>query len=150
MLAPGLRQRFQLDVGRFAADAFEIILNRPHFGQIQKQVLLFAQTDKTFFIQLTNRNMHQIHLVWLDMRAWRFGITAINHFFDTVVGQNAAADGLHVLLRHRPQQDILASRANTGDRIGPHIFQRRLNGFGRRVGHAAFEVDFNLRCLHGS
>ncbi|MBA7701250.1 hypothetical protein ES703_109983 [subsurface metagenome] len=45
VLAPGLRDCFEFNVGGLSTEFLKVFLNRLHLDQIQKQVLFFAQRD---------------------------------------------------------------------------------------------------------
>ncbi len=85
VLAPGLGNRFQLDIRRFSVELLIMFLNRPHLDEIQKQVFFFAKSDKSIIVKVTYGPFNNLQFVWFQMRARGLGLVADNAIFYTIV-----------------------------------------------------------------
>ena len=66
VLAPGLRQHFQLGVGWLAAFALEVIADGAHLVQVQRQPPLRADAQERFVVGVPQRNDVDVQLGRLD------------------------------------------------------------------------------------
>ncbi len=124
MLAPGLGDRLQLDVGRIAIELAKMCLDGPHLGQRQVELPLAAEPLERRVVGRAQRHADQAEFVGraelepLELQR------AHDHLLDGVVGQHLAADGRQPL-GLQVEDPILAQRA---DRVGreSQVGNRRL------------------------
>ncbi len=142
VLAPGLGEHFQLDVGRLPAEVAVMLLYGLHLDEIEEKVFCLAQSRQGVVVEFANRPVYNLHLIGFEVRTWRLSRIADYHHLDTIVGKYLLAYRCDLLVVYLTQQDILTGGANILS-SGPHIRQRRRNRFSDRVGNAALEVDLN-------
>ena len=88
MLAPGLGDGFQFNIGRIAADGLELGLNRLHFDQREIQLALQAETLQSRVVHRPERHGPQAKLVRRAHVQAAKRKRPDNHLLDGVVGQN--------------------------------------------------------------
>ena len=92
VLAPGLGERLQLDVGRVAVQLAEVGLDRLHLGQLQVELALAAEPHERLVVQLADRHVPQFELVRrADLEPFKRQRTD-DDLLDGVVGQQPIAD----------------------------------------------------------
>ncbi len=91
MLAPGLRDGFQFDVGRVAAKLAEMGLDRPHLFDRQIQLASAAELGQRGIVKLAQRHAHEVKFVVAPHFQRREREGPGNDLFDGVVGQHLGA-----------------------------------------------------------
>ena len=147
VLAPGLRERFQLDIRRLALLLAEIILDRLHLRQRKKQMPFAAELGKLLFGQVPQADVPQRE------PSSRAGFKLLGNIrlkmnrFDHAVGQqprwqsvrNSASDSFPSMTYARPVRTCRAAM--------PMIADGHLRAGRDRVHHAGLEVNFDAAVL---
>ena len=89
MLAPGLGDRFQLDVGRIAAELAEVLADRLHLGQLQIELPLAAEAHQGVVVELADRHGADFEAIGPAEVEPRERQRADDDLLDGVVGQQA-------------------------------------------------------------
>ena len=112
MLRPRLGQRFQLHVGRVAAGGAEMLLDRPHLGQAQRQLAVAAQLQQSRIVQLAQRHDGELEAVRSADRQMFQRQRPLDDLLHRFVGQ-------HLAEQHRPgvrrqRRPVIAPKAAHG------------------------------------
>ncbi len=149
VLAPGLRQRLQLDVGRIAVQLAEILLDRLHLDQRQVQLAVAAQIAPAARRPGSDRHLHQLERVRLSHVQVRQVERPDDHLLDRIVGQHLAAQQRQLIGRQFRKPDFL-QRADSLDRDA-EIGDGLQSALRHRVHHAGFGQHMDdLRAAVGS
>ena len=128
VFAPGLGDRFQLDIGRIAVQLAEMPLDRLHFRQRQVQLARTAQLLERGIIQFANRYADQLKLVGLA-HIQPAEIEWTDHdLFNRVVGQYFAAQRSKLNRFEGGQPDLLQGphAADANVEIGDRVLSARM------------------------
>ncbi len=129
MFAPGLREGFQLDVGRLAAQFAKVRLNRPHFDHTQVELPLVAEPLERLVVELRKCDFNKLKTVRAAHVEPLNGQRPPHHLLDGVIGQHAATKGIDPrgLEAGNP---VFRQRAHA-----LHVVARIGGGFHRALGH---------------
>ena len=142
VLGPGLRERFQLDVGRVAADLGEVVLDRVHLGEVQAQDALLADLEQARVADAEERDLAALEPVFRRDRRVRDGHVAEEHVLDGRVVQHLVADQAKLLRRRFPVEQEFPAGAHGGGaeaHVGDALLRARLD----RVHDAGLAEDLD-------
>ncbi len=137
MLTPGLSQRLKLHIPWLSAERLIMLLNSPHFHDIQKQIHPAAKLNQLLVVQITDSNLAQIQLIRRCMRTGRLLRIADYHIFDTVVSQYPFDYQIPLAFRNYAKEYIFSCGAYMFA-FDPHIRNSCHHRFSHRVRYAAF------------
>ena len=136
VLAPGLRDGFQLDVGRVAVQLLEVLLDRLHLDQREVKLAFEREGFQLVVVHRADRDDHEVEVV----RTADFEVLererAFHDLLDRVVGEDLPAQFVD-LGGIKARDEELAERADGGDRL-VHF----LHGFQGRIGDRVHDAGF--------
>jgi hypothetical protein len=140
VLAPGLRDRLQLDIGRVAIQRAEMGLDRLHLDQRQVKLPFTAEPLQRRVVRLSDRHRHQFEAIGrADLQVLELQ-RSDDHLLDGVVGQHLRAKQRELLVRQGPlvRQGANPVFLERPDRFGRdvEIGDRRKRALRYRVGHS--------------
>ena len=141
VLAPGLGQRLELAVGRIAAEPGEVVLDRPHLGQAQRELARPAQIDERASSSAPSGTSTRWNVYAWPWPRWSSVKGADDGLLDGVVGQHAAGSGGQS--GGRPVDAIGPDRPDVLDVVAEVATARRTLRLG--VGHARLGQDVDDR-----
>ncbi len=144
VLAPGLRQRFQLDVGRVPIQLDEAPANCLHLGQVQIQLPRPAQLGQLLVVHFADGDRHELELVRTAERNTLDPQRPADDLFDGVVGQDIRRNAIEVGFGGIGVERVLSAGCDGRDDQA-EIAERRLRAHGHVVGHPRFEEDVEQR-----
>ena len=140
VLAPRLRDRFQFDVSRVSLLLNPVLFDRPHLGEAQIELSVFAEMHQRVVVHRADRHGAQLELVLGPGPDPVHVQRANDDPFDGVVGQHPLADAVEVGIRHISFEPVLATGRDRVDGEA-EILERLLSAQCHVVGDARLEQD---------
>ena len=148
VLAPGLGDRFQFDVGGITLQIDEVLADRPHFHQAEIQLALATEVGKLGIVHLADRDGRAAELIRVSQRNAVQRNRAPEHLLDRIIGQNAAGQFFEIRPLGTFVDPIFSARGDGLDRQ-PQFGQCSFCALSNVVGHTRFEQDIDQpRAIH--
>ena len=139
MLRPGLRQGFQLDVGRLASQASKMFLNRSHLGEAKRKLTLAAEPRETRFIEIAQRHLNQVEPVRCAECEMLRRDGAFNYLFNRVIGQHLRQHRMPGSLSRRLTAKEIAAKSAHRSHRDAEVVSRIHHAQRRGIHDAGFE-----------
>src|SRR5439155_8559972 len=132
MLAPGLRDRLQLDVARLTLLPAKIVSNGLHLLEREEQVPVAAEPRELLVVQIADGNVLELETVLVPRLEVVRHVGVEMHRFNHAVGQNFGGDLLQLGARDVALDQIGAAGADLADGqahvADGHLGRRRHRG----------------------
>lgn len=134
VFAPGLRDRFELAVGRLAAFGDEMSLNRPHFVDVERKPPRSAQFAEIDRSQLANRRLAPNE----SIRRAAFEPIEQDRPFDRALDRRVREHAIHKFVDrlHIGARDPIRSNRTDRPRRILKLMKKRKRAFAFGIGHS--------------